>query len=61
MGPRGAVYAPHTTRGFVAPASKRLLLTSNGLLAQYGLWQARRQGMAARLAQLASERAADED
>ena len=61
VGPRGAVYAPHTTRGFVAPPSKRLLLTSNGLIAKYGLWQARRQGTAARLAQLASERAAARD
>ena len=58
VGPHGAVYAPHTTRGFVAPPSKRLLLTSNGLLAKYGLWQARRQGTAARLAQLASEQPA---
>jgi hypothetical protein len=60
VGPHGAVYAPHTTRGFVAPPRKRLLLASNGLLAKYGLWQARRQGTAARLAQLASERAAAE-
>jgi hypothetical protein len=55
-GPDGVVYAPHTTRGFVAPPRKKLLLVSNGLIAKYGLWQARRQGTAARLEQLASER-----
>ena len=48
----GAVYAPHTAKGFVAPPRKNLLLVSNGLLAKYGLWQARRQGMAERLEQL---------
>jgi hypothetical protein len=47
-----AVYAPHTAKGFVAPPRKNLLLASNGLLAKYGLWQARRQGTAARLEQL---------
>jgi hypothetical protein len=45
-----AVYAPHTAKGFVAPPSKNLLLVSNGLLAKYGFWQARRQGAAERLA-----------
>ena len=40
------VYAPHTSRGFVAPPRKKLLLVSNGLLAKFGLWQARRHGMA---------------
>lgn len=49
-----AVYAPHTSRGFVAPPRKNLLLISNGLLAKYGLWQARRQGTARRLEQLAA-------
>jgi hypothetical protein len=40
----------------VAPPRKKLLLVSNGLMAKYGLWQARRQGTAARLEQLASGR-----
>ena len=53
----GARYAPHTSKGFLAPPNKRLLLVSNGLLAKYGLWQARRQGTAARLAGLQRERA----
>lgn len=53
-----AVYAPHTSKGFVAPPRKNLLLVSNGLLAKFGLWQARRNGTAAKLAQLAAERAA---
>jgi hypothetical protein len=39
-----AVYAPHTSKGFVAPPRKKLLLVSNGLFAKYGTWQARRQG-----------------
>lgn len=46
----GAVYAPHTSKWFVAPPSKSLLLASNGLLAKFGLWQARRYGTAERLA-----------
>jgi hypothetical protein len=53
-----AVYAPHTSKGFVAPPRKNLLLVSNGLLAKFGLWQARRNGTAAKLAQLAAERTA---
>jgi hypothetical protein len=53
-----AVYAPHTSRGFVAPPSKNLLLVSNGLLAKFGLWQARRHGTAGRLERLATEKAA---
>jgi hypothetical protein len=52
------VYAPHTSKGFVAPPSKNLLLTLNGLLAKFGLWQARRHGTAERLERLATERAA---
>lgn len=52
-----AVYAPHTSRGFVAPPRKKLLLVSNGLLAKYGIWQAQRRGTAGRLEQLAAERA----
>jgi hypothetical protein len=50
-----AVYAPHTSRGFVAPPSKKLLLVSNGLFAKYGMWQARRQGTAERLERLAAD------
>jgi hypothetical protein len=53
-----AVYAPHTAKGFVAPPRKKLLLVSNGLVAKYGLWQARRQGTAERLEQLAMDRGA---
>jgi hypothetical protein len=52
-GDGAAVYAPHTTRGFVAPPRKKLLLVSNGLFAKYGMWQARRQGTAERLERLA--------
>ena len=51
-----ALYAPHTSKGFVAPPRKKLLLVSNGLFAKYGLWQARRQGTADRLEQLAAEK-----
>jgi hypothetical protein len=51
-----AVYAPHTSKGFVAPPRKKLLLVSNGLFAKYGLWQARRHGTAKRLEQLAAQR-----
>ena len=49
-----AVYAPHTGKGFVAPPRKKLLLVSNGLMAKYGMWQARRRGTAERLRQLAA-------
>jgi hypothetical protein len=52
------VYAPHTSKGFVAPPSKNTLLVLNGLLAKFGLWQARRHGMAERLERLATEQAA---
>jgi hypothetical protein len=38
----------------VAPPRKKLLLVSNGLFAKYGMWQARRQGTADRLEQLAA-------
>ena len=51
-----ALYAPHTSKGFVAPPRKKLLLVSNGLFAKYGLWQARRQGTAGRLERLAAEK-----
>ena len=50
-----AVYAPHTSKGFVAPPRKKLLLVSNGLFAKYGMWQARRQGTADRLERLAAD------
>lgn len=56
-GDGAAVYAPHTSKGFVAPPAKNLLLVSNGLMAKYGMWQARRQGTADRLEQLATEKA----
>ena len=52
-----AVYAPHTYKGFVAPPRKNLLLVSNGLIAKYGSWQARRQGRAGQLEELARGRA----
>jgi hypothetical protein len=52
-----AVYAPHTSRGFVAPPRKNLLLVSNGLLAKFGIWRAHRRGTAERLEQLAAEKA----
>jgi hypothetical protein len=55
-----AVYAPHTSRGFVAPPSKNLLLVSNGLFAKYGMWQARRHGTAGQLARLAAAQAGGE-
>lgn len=51
-----ALYAPHTSKGFVAPPSKKPLLVVNGLFAKYGLWQARRQGTAQRLEQLAAHK-----
>ena len=53
-----AVYAPHTSKGFVAPPRKKLLLLSNGLFAKYGMWQAHRRGTAERLQRLAAERPA---
>ena len=58
VGGDAVVYAPHTSKGFVAPPSKNLLLTLNGLVAKFGLWQARRHGTAERLERLADERAA---
>ena len=53
-GPDGAVYAPHTSKGFMAPPRKKLLLVSNGLLAKFGMWQARRRGTAEQLQRLAA-------
>jgi general stress protein 26 len=41
---RQGLYAPHTERGFRAPANKTLLLLANGLLAKRGLRRARRAG-----------------
>jgi hypothetical protein len=52
-----AVYAPHTTSGFRAPPRKHLLLVTNGLLAKYGMWRARRADVVGRLRALAAERA----
>ncbi|MER7686610.1 hypothetical protein [Streptomyces sp. NPDC097610] len=49
----GVLYAPHTSKGLAAPPYKRLLTVSNGLLAKYGLWRARRDGTADGLRQLA--------
>ncbi|WP_392757138.1 hypothetical protein [Streptomyces sp. LN590] len=50
----GALYSPHTSKGLAAPPYKTLLTVSNGLLAKYGLWRARRDGTAARLQHLAA-------
>ena len=50
-----ALYAPHTSKGFMAPPRKNLLLVSNGLMAKVGHWQTRRSGTAARLRTLAAE------
>jgi hypothetical protein len=50
-----ALYAPHTSKGFMAPPRKNLLLVSNGLMAKVGHWQARRSGAADRLRALAAE------
>jgi len=52
-----AVYAPQTSKGFVAPPRKNLLLVTNGLMAKYGMRKARRDGVAERLQALADERA----
>lgn len=48
----GAVYAPYTAKGFIAPPRKKPLLVVNGLLAKYGIWHARRHDTAERLEQL---------
>lgn len=53
-----AVYAPHTSKGFVAPPSKTLLLVSNGLFAKFGMWQAQRRHTAERLERQTAEKAA---
>ena len=44
--------------GAVAPPNKNTLLVLNGLLAKYGMWQARRHGAAGQLQRLAAARAA---
>ena len=49
-----ARYSPHTSKGFTAPPAKTLLLVTNGLLAKRGLRQARKHGVAERLAATAS-------
>jgi hypothetical protein len=41
-GDGGALYAPHTETGFVAPPNKTLLLFFNGLQAKQGVRKARR-------------------
>jgi hypothetical protein len=51
-----ATYAPHTVKGFVAPPRKNLLLVTNGLMAKYGVRQARRSGLAEQLEALAGAR-----
>jgi hypothetical protein len=43
---KDAVYAPHTERGFRAPANKTVLLLANGFMARRGLKQARALGRA---------------
>jgi hypothetical protein len=53
-----AVYAPHTEKFLAAPPSKQLLLVSNGLVAKYGMRQARRRGVLEHLQQLQQERPA---
>jgi hypothetical protein len=53
----GAVYAPHTSKGFTAPPRKNLLLVTNGLFAKAGMWRARRNGAAARLERLGAQQA----
>jgi hypothetical protein len=40
------IYAPHTEKGFRAPANKTLLLLANGFMARRGLRQARALGRA---------------
>jgi hypothetical protein len=42
----------------VAPPHKDTLLALNGLLAKFGMWQARRHGTADQLERLAAARAA---
>jgi hypothetical protein len=51
-----AVYAPHTSRGFIAPPAKNLLLVSNGLMAKYGMRRARASGLVEELQRLAESR-----
>ena len=45
--------------GLAAPPYRTLLTVSNGLLAKYGLWRARRDGTSARLHALAAQRPTD--
>ena len=42
----------------MAPPSKNMLPVLNGLLAKFGLWQARRHGTAEQLQRLTTEQAA---
>jgi hypothetical protein len=48
-----AVYAPHTSKGFLAPPAKTLLLVSNGLMAKHGMRRARASGLVEELQRLA--------
>jgi hypothetical protein len=54
-----AVYAPHTSKGFAAAPQKSVMLIGNGLVAKYGMWQARRNDVLDSLerAQAEAERA----
>ncbi len=54
-----AVYAPHTSRGLLAPPAKNLLLVSNGLMAKYGMRRARRSGLVEELQRLAEQSRSD--
>ncbi len=54
-----AVYAPHTSKGFLAPPAKNLLLVSNGLMAKYGMRRARRSGLVEELQRLAEHSRSD--
>lgn len=47
QGDGGAVYSPHTSGGFKAPANKTLLALANGFLAKRGVKKARREGKVA--------------
>jgi hypothetical protein len=50
-----ALYAPHTFRTLSTPAVRIIQMLGNGLLAKYGLRQARRHGTLANLHRLAAE------
>ncbi|MGO8960779.1 MAG: hypothetical protein ACLQFR_25895 [Streptosporangiaceae bacterium] len=54
----GAIYAPHTSNGFIAPPRKNLPPISNGLLAKARMWQAQSKGGARWLERLAAAKEA---